>query len=157
MNYRVYYSSTRQPIDALPVHVFVRAYREVWQLLNAGEPVGPHAIERLDLLIEFAHGQQKAAGRRDPFRAPDAFIQRMCAEDADIVFGFYRQHVIVVCRSLAAADWLELNKPKYGDMIVDCQMTAAVYAWTGGNKLFDKLRGQIKAGDADLIYAICAE
>jgi len=53
MNHQIYSCSTGEPIDVLLIHVFAYAYRDAWRLIHAGEPVGKHRIEELDLLIEF--------------------------------------------------------------------------------------------------------
>ena len=53
MNYTIQCGSTREPIDALAMHVFARAYRDAWLLLHACEPLGQHMIEELDLMMEF--------------------------------------------------------------------------------------------------------
>ena len=53
MTYTIRCGSTREPIDALAMHVFARAYRDAWLLLHACEPLGQHMIEELDLMMEF--------------------------------------------------------------------------------------------------------
>jgi hypothetical protein len=53
ITYRIYFCSTRKPVDALPLHVLAHAYRRAWQFLHASDPQGKHVIEGLDLLIEF--------------------------------------------------------------------------------------------------------
>lgn len=40
-------------LDSLEAHVFVRAYRALWQLRIGSEPLGPHAIVSLGLVIVF--------------------------------------------------------------------------------------------------------
>ena len=52
-NYRIYCFSTREPLDALPLHVLAHAYRRAWQFRYGANPQGKHVIDELDLLIEF--------------------------------------------------------------------------------------------------------
>ena len=54
MSYTIYCCSTREPIDALPMHALVYAYRRAWRFLHGSDPQGKHVLVRLDLLIEFA-------------------------------------------------------------------------------------------------------
>lgn len=56
--FRICYSVVRlgdnEPVDALYAHVLARAYWEAWRALHSHEPVGRHAIQDLDLAIDFA-------------------------------------------------------------------------------------------------------
>ncbi len=55
--FRICYSVVRlrdsEPVDTLYAHVLARAYWEAWRALHSEEPVGRHAIQDLDLAIDF--------------------------------------------------------------------------------------------------------
>jgi hypothetical protein len=51
--YTIWRRSTFEVLDALSLHVLARAYRSAWRVMYNCEPQGWHAIETLDLLIEF--------------------------------------------------------------------------------------------------------
>jgi hypothetical protein len=53
LNYPIYRWSTRERIDALPMHALALAYHRAWRFLHGSDPQGKHVIEGLDLMIEF--------------------------------------------------------------------------------------------------------
>lgn len=62
MNYRIYRCSTRELIDALPMHVLAYAYCRAWTSLYGSHPCGKHVIAGVDLLIEFLSEPINAGG-----------------------------------------------------------------------------------------------
>jgi hypothetical protein len=46
-------SGKEEMLDTLVGHVFVRAYEAAWRARHREEPVGPHVLPGLDLIIEF--------------------------------------------------------------------------------------------------------
>jgi hypothetical protein len=53
MDYSLYRSLDREPVDALEAHVLARAYRAAWRALRSSEPRHRHLIGSLDLVIDF--------------------------------------------------------------------------------------------------------
>ena len=53
MQYTIRSLSSNEEVDSLAADVVARAYRAAWRARYGDEPVGPHVIERLDLVIEF--------------------------------------------------------------------------------------------------------
>ena len=51
--YGLFRRSTYQVLDAPSLHGLAHAYRTAWRAMHDSEPRGWHAIESLDLLIEF--------------------------------------------------------------------------------------------------------
>lgn len=60
MKYRMRSLSGDEMFETLSAHIFARAYRTAWRVRHGNEPVGPHVIPGLDLVIEF-EGQQEPA------------------------------------------------------------------------------------------------
>jgi len=61
LTYQIFRLSTREPVDTVEMHVLAKAYRAAWRSTYASEPVARHALERLDLVIDFG-GTRFAAG-----------------------------------------------------------------------------------------------
>ena len=53
IDYTLYRRSTSEPLDGLSLHVLARAYRTAWCVMFNCDPHGRHAIDSLDLVIEF--------------------------------------------------------------------------------------------------------
>jgi len=53
MQYTLRSLSGDEIFDSLATHVFARAYRAAWRARYGDEPVGPHIISTLDLVIDF--------------------------------------------------------------------------------------------------------
>jgi hypothetical protein len=53
MHYRILSQTTREPLDALALHVLARAYSAAWQHIHRSAPLHQHHIPSLDLLIDF--------------------------------------------------------------------------------------------------------
>ena len=51
--YVMYRRSTYEGLDSPSLHALVHAYRTAWRAMRGSDPRGWHAIEPLDLLIEF--------------------------------------------------------------------------------------------------------
>ena len=50
----IFSHSTGEPLHTVEVHVLARAYRAAWRSLFAGDPLGPHVIDPLDVLFVFS-------------------------------------------------------------------------------------------------------
>lgn len=68
MIYRILKQTTQEPLDAMELHVLVRAYSAAWQHIHESEPIRQHAIPSLDLLIDFvpAEPDQRHAASETP-------------------------------------------------------------------------------------------
>ncbi len=53
MDYSLYRSLDREPVNALEAHVLARAYRAAWRALRSSEPRHRHLIGSLGLVIDF--------------------------------------------------------------------------------------------------------
>ena len=53
IDYALYRRSTSETLDTLSLHVLARAYRTAWCVMFNCDPHGRHAIESLDLVIDF--------------------------------------------------------------------------------------------------------
>jgi hypothetical protein len=53
VTYRVFRLSGGEPVDSLEAHVLARAYGAAWRALRFSEPVGPHVLEGLGVVVEF--------------------------------------------------------------------------------------------------------
>jgi hypothetical protein len=53
MHYMLRSLSGDEIFETLATHVFARAYRAAWRARHDDEPVGPHIIAGLDLVIDF--------------------------------------------------------------------------------------------------------
>jgi len=60
MKYKMRSLSGDEMFETLAAHVFARAYRTAWRVRHGNEPVGPHVIAGLDLIIEFEVKQEAA-------------------------------------------------------------------------------------------------
>ena len=54
MRYRILNQATQEPLDALELHVLVKAYVAAWQRMNQSVPIQQHTIPSLGLLIDFS-------------------------------------------------------------------------------------------------------
>jgi hypothetical protein len=57
MSYKMRSLSGDEMFETLAAHVLARAYRTAWRVRHGEEPVGPHVIAGLDLVIEFIGNQ----------------------------------------------------------------------------------------------------
>lgn len=53
MHYRIHDRHSQEVIDNLSAQVFARAYLALWRWRHGSEPVGPHTIDSLDMVINF--------------------------------------------------------------------------------------------------------
>jgi hypothetical protein len=53
MAYRLYACSTHEAVDTVEMHVLAKAYRAAWRSMCASDPIGPHLLHALDLVIDF--------------------------------------------------------------------------------------------------------
>jgi hypothetical protein len=53
MVYRLYACSTHEAVDTVEMHVLAKAYRSAWRSMWASDPIGPHLLHALDLVIDF--------------------------------------------------------------------------------------------------------
>jgi hypothetical protein len=53
MKHRVLSQTTREPLDALELHVLAKAYYAAWWRVHGSEPIGKHAIPSLEVVIDF--------------------------------------------------------------------------------------------------------
>jgi hypothetical protein len=53
-DYGIFCHSRGEPLHTVEMHVLARAYRTVWRSLFASDPVGPHVIAALDVLLVFS-------------------------------------------------------------------------------------------------------
>jgi hypothetical protein len=53
MHYAIHSRHGQQAIDGLSAQVFARAYHALWCWRHGNEPVGPHTIDSLDMVIDF--------------------------------------------------------------------------------------------------------
>lgn len=53
MIYRILNQATREPLDAIELHVLARAYYAAWRHVHHSEPMHEHALPGLKLLIEY--------------------------------------------------------------------------------------------------------
>ena len=82
MDYSLYRSLDREPVDALEAHVLAHAYRAAWRALRSSEPRHRHLIGSLDLVIDFGRvyrdcGSHRAAFASDLPPGPDASANKL--------------------------------------------------------------------------------
>ena len=53
-DYSIFSQSRGEPLHTVEMHVLARAYRATWRSLFASDPLGPHVIPGLDVLIVFS-------------------------------------------------------------------------------------------------------
>jgi hypothetical protein len=68
--YRIFTQSTREPVDTVEAHVLAKAYRSVWRSTYASDPADWHALERLDLVIDFGPPRSSAGLATPPNGTP---------------------------------------------------------------------------------------
>ena len=54
MEYTIFCHSSGESLHTVEMHVLARAYRAAWRSLFATDPLGPHVILPLDVLIVFS-------------------------------------------------------------------------------------------------------
>jgi hypothetical protein len=64
--YGVFFYSSGEPADTVEMHVLARAYRTAWRSQFASEPLGPHVIAPLDVLLVFSTDSDGASRRDGP-------------------------------------------------------------------------------------------
>jgi hypothetical protein len=69
MQYTIRGLSGSEAVETLDAHVLARAYRTMWRARHGSEPLGPHVIASLDLVIAF--GVQDAAPSPTGHTLPD--------------------------------------------------------------------------------------
>jgi len=62
MRYRILNQATQEPLDALELHVLVKAYSAAWQNIHQSRPIRQHALPSLGLLIDFVPGNPPSEG-----------------------------------------------------------------------------------------------
>jgi len=53
-DYSIFSHASGEPLHTVEVHVLARAYRAAWRSLFSDDPLGPHVIAPLDVLIVFS-------------------------------------------------------------------------------------------------------
>jgi hypothetical protein len=78
MHYQIYSRHGQEAIDSLSAQVFARAYHALWRWRRGNEPVGPHTIDSLDMVIDFGLLKVRA-GQAAAVTAPPTRSQRNCS------------------------------------------------------------------------------
>ena len=56
-DYSIFSHSCGERLHTVEMHVLARAYRAAWRSLFASDPLGPHVIAELDVLIVYSAGR----------------------------------------------------------------------------------------------------